>query len=123
MGFYKKSIHNRFFDLAKGSIKEAMLRFTPMMINEDEEPEAIEFGEVEEQATINLLIDQAPAEIKSVFNLLFNAPDEVLESIGIGCKTGRGHRHFSNKILCEMLGYNPRQVNLVEDIKSYLLEA
>lgn len=116
MGFFKTALHNSFFDIMKKSIKE--LKYRKFIDNEETTIE--DFSQVEEQGTLRVLLSQAPKEIKEVFNLLFNAPTEILEALGFGMVTKRGQKMLSNRKLCSFLGYNPTNVNLIKMIKEYL---
>lgn len=120
MGFYKKALHNGFYDIMHKCIHEADNRFIPVI--KEEEDFVPEFGEVEEQATLKLLITQAPKEIKAVFTLLFHAPEDLLQAIGFGQPAKRGEKILSNKMLCSLLGYDPQEINLVQELKMYLLD-
>lgn len=116
MGFFKTALHNSLFDLMKKCIREKEYReFT----SEDQPMES--FASIEEQASLRIMLSQAPKEIKEVFTLLFNAPTELLESIGFGKPTKRGQKTITNRKLCEYLGYNPAHINLIQMVKEYLL--
>ena len=65
---------------------------------------------------MELVLEQAPSEVKAVFNLLLNAPKEVLESVSLALKKDI----TSNIVLCRLLGYDSKQVNIVETTKKYL---
>ena len=123
MALYKTSFSRHFITLCnrttKVSVEKNMSGFTA-------DDDALDFesliGSDENNGYLECLIDQAPKEVKQVFNLLLNTPAEVLD-IAINAwnmqnKKGAG---VGNKFLCNMLGYDSTKVNLVDKVKTYLI--
>lgn len=115
MSLFKSALHNYLFDLSKPYLMEVQhLVYLPEEVNLEN------FSFAEEEATLRILLSQAPKEVKQVLNLLFNAPIELLDMIGFNSTDRRGKSLVScNKKLCALLGYDPRCVDLVGMLKSY----
>jgi|SRR3990167_8072454 len=63
-----------------------------------------------------VLIEQAPEEVGAVLSLLFNAPKELLEEVGIAWRLRGKRKVQQNEHLCNLLGYNSDSVNLLDAV-------
>jgi hypothetical protein len=116
MSLFKTALHNYMFDLSKPFFAESQ-----HLVRSTEDFDLISFSSVEEEATLMLMVAQAPIEVKQVLNLLFKAPEELLDLIGFS-DNKRGRSLVScNRKLCALLGYDPRCVDLVGLVKSYFV--
>jgi len=73
------------------------------------------------QGDLLVLIQQAPEEIKSVLQLVFNTPVEVFEAFSKDWKSRGKKKEMGNQYLCSMLGYNSGKVDLVSKTQDYFL--
>lgn len=114
MALFKTAIHNHLYDLSKPYFHE--LQYLTRL---SEELDLENYSSVEECGTFAILLSQAPIEVKQVLNLLFKAPEELLEMIGV--TDGRRGKNLvsCNRKLCALLGYDPRYTNLVDMVKVY----
>ena len=71
---------------------------------------------------LNLLIKEAPKEIKEVLNLVFNTPAELVDEVRTFLEKKHSKGFKSNKFLCSLLGYNRTKTNLVEKLENYFTE-
>lgn len=111
MAYFKTALYNQFNDMGRLSIAER---------------ENLIDGCVSEKINLQgscadqtvFIIKEASKEVRDVFELLFNMPFELLEELGFFKKKSRGVHN--NKLLCELLGYDSKQYDLVDMVKSYL---
>lgn len=68
--------------------------------------------------SIRMVIEKAPEEVKQVLKLMLNTPLEMLEALGLSGTKKMGVRN--NKLICKVLGYNHRKINLTEKVHTYL---
>ena len=61
------------------------------------------------------VLEEAPSEVKAVLNLLMNAPKEVLDAVAASLQKDVS----SNTVLCRLLGYDSKEVNVVKLTKHY----
>lgn len=101
MALYKTAWSRRFTDLAHRDNNQR----TEMQVAE---PWSLEqTGELDSDSMLLTMLQQAPAEVKTVLSLFLNAPSELLE---LAVDSWRGSGHYSpegNKMLCLYLGYEP----------------
>ena len=64
---------------------------------------------------IEILIEQAPSEVREVLNLLLHAPKEILDAVASSLKKDV----TSNSVLCRLLGHNPNKVDLLKLTENY----
>jgi hypothetical protein len=114
MALFKTALNRHFFDLWYPRREEPFKRL------EVENIESISpFGDIEEEGIFQILLGEAPREIKEVLSHIFNAPDEVLDLIGFHDRR-RGRSLVScNKKLCALLGYDHKKTNLMVLVKTY----
>lgn len=112
MALFMTALHNRFWEIAQEScstkenvVDEDVLDVRGINIH------------IGEEGSLRILIKQAPQEIKEVLVLAFNAPAELLDAIGFNEK---GSRNFFNNVkLCNMLGKDPKRIDLVQQMRDY----
>ena len=125
MSLYKTSFSRHFITLCNRSTKFSVEKSMCTFLTGDDEDFDLEclFGEEQDVGYLACLLEQAPKEVKSVLNLMFNAPAEILE---LACKAWNSSNRKSagegNVFLCSMLGYDPNKINLVEKVKEYLIQ-
>lgn len=64
---------------------------------------------------IEIMIEQAPSEVREVINLLLNAPKEILDAVAVSLKKDV----TSNSVLCRLLGHDPQKVDVVKLTENY----
>lgn len=112
MSLYKIALRRRLFDIWYPKRNEQFL-----LTELDNFVE--EFKDVEREGFFRVLLSEAPKEIKEVLSLLFRAPDEVLELLGLSQKRKGRSIESSNRKLCALFGYDYRKVNVISLIKTY----
>ena len=66
-----------------------------------------------------VMIDEAPEEVVSVLSLMVNCPRELFDlMIDMWRSKGKKKEH-GNEFLCEVLGYDPEEVDLVKAVEEY----
>ena len=116
MALFKTSWSNHFITLSNKATHERFI--TPSHSAESHEilmnqlsDDSDNYGELE------IVLQQAPSEIKQVLTMLMNSPAEVVEVIR-DCFFSNPSK--SNMLLCRLLGKNPDAVNLVQKTLDYL---
>lgn len=73
------------------------------------------------QGLVFVLVEQAPEEVRAVLSLLASAPMELLEEVAGAWKAQGRRKVEGNSHLCELLGYDPKETDLVQDVLDYFL--
>ena len=73
-------------------------------------------------AHLSTLLKEAPKEVRQVFNLLTSMTTEVATTIETAQKAKR-RAAFNNQHLCDLLGYDPNEIDLVGMCQEYMLQA
>jgi hypothetical protein len=84
-----------------------------------ESPESLEeaYGVcTQEESTFRVVLREAPREVLDVLNLIYKAPEELLQAVGI---TKEDDKQLTNSKLCKLLGYDANKTNLVKSVKEY----
>lgn len=77
-------------------------------------------GSTENEGYTAVLMDEAPEEVRRVMALLMKAPQGVLDgAVAAWQAKGRREAAAGNVFLCELLGYDPKKVDLVARTKRY----
>lgn len=119
MSLFKKTLSRRFINLSKkDTARQAEITFSDLL-GDDGSVETLHRGVDYNYGMLLVMIEEAPEEVRSVINLMFDCPREVMDML-ISQWTPSGHRGtYQNRFLCEMLGKDPDQVDLVELCKDY----
>ncbi len=116
MSLFKTSWSNHFITLSNKATHE---RFVTTLADSDNQDMMIEqvIGDLGNMGELDILLHEAPSEIKQVLSMLINSPIETLEVIRDNFFTNKTK---SNNLLCALLGKNPNTVNLVQKTLDYL---
>lgn len=79
-------------------------------------------GDQDTGAELELKIDRAPYEVRQVLTLVTQSNPVLRRAMSETWSRDGKRMDGGNQFLCKMLGYNPRQVDLVELVQSYLEE-
>lgn len=66
-----------------------------------------------------VLIDEAPEEVISVLSLVLNCPMELYDLLSEMWRSKGKKKEHGNQFLCEMLGYDCDEVDLVKMVQEY----
>jgi hypothetical protein len=113
MSYFKRCLHNLFYDFGVDSSKIKM-----NIVDKDLSEIDYSLGD-DDKKSLSLILKDAPKEVKQVLSIIMNSPLELLEFMGFTKKNSRSI--FNNKKLCDLIGVNSVEVNLVDMVKKYLL--
>lgn len=129
MSLYKTALKNRITDLANSNRKlSRQLSFTDLgEVISGTEGAVVEYqdallGETDTGGILELKIAQAPAEVRKVLVLLLQSDPVMLAAIADSWEQKGKRGEAGNQLLCRLLGYDARRVNLVESVKDYFEE-
>lgn len=129
MSLYKTALQNRITDLANNNHKlSRQVLFTDLgEIISGTEGETIEYqealiGSTDTDAILQIKIDQAPEEVRKVLVLLLRSDPKMLAAIADSWQDRGKRNEAGNQLLCRLLGYDYRRVNLVESVRDYFEE-
>ncbi len=116
MSLFKTSWSNHFITLANKATKE---RFVTTSYSDDTQQLLLDqlCDDLNNLGELEVLLDDAPSEIKQILHLLLYSPMEIVDTIRAHFFT---NREKSNVLLCRLLGKNPTTVNLVQKTLDYL---
>lgn len=114
MSLFKTSWFHHFSDLANSDTKIRTVRLSSDF-TVDEDSDGFDFiassivGDSDNVGIMEVMVRQAPSEVRMVISLFLNAPSELLDLVATACrKRGKGSpRSKENKMLCQMLGISP----------------
>ena len=111
MALFKRSLFNRFNDFSrKAYCLGSEVQYTEAGYDLHKTENSL--GEFQ------FKLEQAPAEIKQVLEVLFGSPQEVLNQYKNWRRIGR-KGEASNKFLCSLISADPGKINLVKQLKEY----
>lgn len=116
MSLFKTSWSNHFITLANKATHERFIT-TSFSAETHEIMQAQLSEDLDNFGELEIVLQQAPSEIKQVLTMLMNSPAEVLEVVR-DCFFSNPSK--SNMLLCRLLGKNPNAVNLVQKTLDYL---
>lgn len=76
-------------------------------------------GDLETDGMVEIMLDQAPDEIKQTIRLILNMPSEILSKVIDTWKERGKKKELGNQMICAMLGMDHTKVNLVSDVYNY----
>lgn len=116
MAFFKMAFINHFNTLSKRDTRYKCV-ITESSFNNDDEDDFLISDCIEDTNVgfLECVADQAPSEVKAVLNLILNAPKELLEAVSMALNKDL----MDNSVLCRLLDYDPKEVNVVELTKTY----
>ena len=126
MGLYKKALENKITDFANQSnrlrrqvcfteLGDIISPYGEMLSYQEALP-----GSTDTEATLEIKLEQAPAEIRQVLILLVHSRPDMLSAISDSWANRGKRKENGNQFLCNMLGYDARTTDLVGAVKQYL---
>ena len=130
MGLYKTGLARMLHDLSKvsSSIDSNEVAESALPFDSEEDASVLDAlmadsGQYHSpSAHMDLMIRQAPQEVKSVLNLLMQMPHDVATVVEAAWKK-TGQKSFGNKHLCKLLGYDYKTTDLVSLVQTYLIKS
>jgi hypothetical protein len=120
MKYYKISLYNRLHDLFLRSYGKGN-RFKWDGIDNCVSLEEYDPGDACFLGDFAIKLREAPKDIIKVLDIIFKAPEEMLEALGLTSKQKDRSKGFSvNKRLCEALDIDPNQISLKKELKLFL---
>lgn len=116
MSLFKTSWSNHFITLANKATAERFITPSHSVEAHDVLTNQL-FDDLDNMGELEVILQQAPSEIKQVLIMLMNSPAEIIEVIRTCFFTNPSK---SNTLLCRLLGKNPDTVNLVQKTLDYL---
>ena len=123
MALFKTAWGRYFIDLAHKDSKKKETPFREFATEENDD--WLLDSEFMSEYSINtgyfeVLLQQAPTEVKQVLDLLLDAPkDALVDASTAWSSNAKDTTILGNAFLCRMLGYNASEVNLVAKVKLY----
>jgi len=123
MALYKRALANCITDLANSSNRlRRLVCFTEMQDDTDPIPYEEKLLGGEDTANLEILLEEAPEEVRQVLTLLSNMDTAMLGVIAQSWEREGKRKEDGNQFLCRLLGFDYRKVNLLEYTKQYLEE-
>ena len=126
MALFKRSWTGHFYDLAMRAsrIRVNEVSSTPQYVDEDESESYLDLavGDRDNLGAFEVLVNQAPREVKEVLNLMFGTPAEVLEMAAAAWKASGRKKPFGNAMLCHLLGKDPDTVDLEGAVREHFTQ-
>lgn len=120
MALYKRSLAGHFHDLATRDTRQRhTCNVSDMQHDDDDAPAPEAVGDTCNTGELLVHVSRAPAEIKQVLSLLFNAPTEIVEFVCSGWGQSSQRDATTSEKLCKFLGIPPQR-DLLKRVKSYL---
>lgn len=125
MSLYQRSFINMFTDLSNVNTNEE--HTTPIShlgksYTEEDDDDLFfdtQLGTEENEGYLEIMLKQAPDEIKTVLNIILNSPTEMRENLIQAWKAHGKKKDFGNEHLCLMAGLDPKKVDIVQSISTY----
>lgn len=123
MSLYKRALANRITDFANKSNRlRRLVCFSEL--TEADDPIPFEENLAGERHDVDLdfevLLEEAPEEVRQVLTLLANKDTAMLGVIAQSWQRQGKRKEDGNEFLCKLLGYDYRKVDLLEYTKNYL---
>lgn len=106
--FFRLSFKNRIIDLIKNRRLEKEAVVTYSLENENGESYLENIKESSDSSDFNTKLKEAPEEIRAILTLLQNYPQEMISL-----------NRITNKRICDLLGYDHNNRNLIKELKEY----
>jgi len=123
MSLYKHALANKVTDLANSSSRlRRQVCFTELVDEDDLTPYEETLEGEGSTANLELLLENAPEEVRQVIAFLTNSDSNMLGVIAQSWQHQGKRKEDGNEFLCRMLGYDYRKVDLLEYAKQYFEE-
>ena len=127
MSLFKTALANKITDLA--NMNQRLKRQVCFVELEEqrEDGSSLSYQEsligcLDMDGELEVKLDRAPREVRQVLSLVIDTPKELRTAMSKTWTNNGKRMDGGNQFLCKMLGFNPRQVDLVELVQSYLEE-
>lgn len=112
MGLFKRSWHNHFTNLSNTDTKIRVEVSDSQLADDGED---ISYSGMLEQMVgdtdctghVLILLQQAPADVRTVLAFFASAPQDVVESAFSAWRSARRKKEGGNNMLCQLLGFAP----------------
>jgi len=123
MSLYKRALANRITDFANSCNRmRRLVCFTEMQDDSDPIPYEEKLLGGEDTTNLQILLEEAPEEVRQVLTLLANMDTAMLGVIAQSWERQGKRKEDGNEFLCRLLGFDYRKVDLVEYTRQYLEE-
>jgi len=123
MSLYKKALANHITDLANTTNRmRRLVCFSEIQEEHDPVPYEEKLLGGEDSTNLEILLEEAPEHVRQVLALLTNKDTAMLGVIAQSWERQGKRKQDGNELLCKLLGYDYRKVDLVQATKDYLEE-
>lgn len=127
MSLYKTALKNRITDFANMSNRlSRQVCFTELGQATDDGTELPYqeslIGSLDTDGHLHKKLEDAPYEVRRVLTLMAQADPHLLAAASQTWSDKGKRKDGGNQFLCQMLGYDPRRVDLVQLVRDYLEE-
>lgn len=128
MSLFKTALENKITDFANLNNRlKRQVCFTELGDQLSADGEKVSYQETliglaDNEGKLDVKINDAPDYVRKVLILLLTGPPDLLAAMADTWDARGKRKHGGNEFLCNMLGYDSKQVDLVEAVKDYLEE-
>lgn len=123
MGLFKRTLANLVTDLANTASRlRRQVCFTELQVDDSEVPYQELLRGDDSDASLEILLEEAPEHVRQVLALLSNSDSAMLGVLAQSWERQGKRKLDGNEFLCKMLGYDHRKVDLVYATQLYLEE-
>lgn len=128
MALYKTALANRITDFANESNRyRRQVCFTDLGDTMAPDGQLVSYqelllGDEDTAALFELRLEKSPPEVRQVLTLLVNSRPDMVEAIAETWNGSGKRKEDGNQFLCRLLGYDHREVDLVERVRDYFEE-
>ncbi len=120
MALYKRGLANLITDLANSANRMRRQVCFSELQEEGEAPYEETLFADPCATNLEFLLDNAPEEIRQVLSLLSSSNSSVLDVVAQSWQQQGKYKETGNQLLCNLLGYDARLVDLVTATRDYL---
>lgn len=122
MALFKTAWTNHFTDLSRTDSSLRLCVLDSQMVEDEDGTYSTLMdslpGDLENCGYLHQLLEEAPADIRTVLSFFFNAPDHLVEKLTAAWKQAGRRDDGGNTMLCETLGF-PRGTDVVARVSQY----
>jgi len=116
---YRSSFNNYLVSLSRSRTKEGLV--SDYSDNPMESVFDRIVGDTDNGGYLESLLETVPLEVDSIMQTVSNIPTETLERIQSVWESSGKKKVMGNTYLCNMLGLDPREFNLIKNAKEYFV--
>lgn len=122
MALFKTSWQRRFTDLATKDTNSRHVLTESSLTSDDDSPCRIDsVGDSDTNGMLELMVQQAPNEVRMVLNLLLKAPTELLEMASEAWRSSGKRKAEGNNMINRCLGF-PKGTDSLGNVHRYFLD-